>query len=79
MNARCALLAHPIAGLTAPALRCPSTPFTFHYHGHDPKGPFRPMVPGRPCRHRHDDINAAVRCTDTLDRRSSTEPSRSAR
>lgn len=66
---RCAILASPVAGLTAPVLRCPTGlyGYTFHYHGHDPQGPFRPMVPGRPCRHRHYDINAAVRCTNRLD------------
>lgn len=67
MNARCVLLASPIPGCTAPVLGCPTTPYRFHYHGHDPAGPFRATVPGRPCRHRHQDIHAAVRCTERLD------------
>ena len=72
MPARCAILAHPVAGLAAPALRCPSTLYRFHYHGHDPAGPFRPMVPGRPCRHRHQTVNAAVRCTERLEHHKGT-------
>lgn len=66
MTARCAILASPYRD--AAAMHCPTSMTRFHYHGHDPAGPFRPMVPGRPCAHRHQSVNAAVACTDRLDR-----------
>lgn len=65
MNARCTILATPYRDV--PAMQCPTDLHRFHYHGHDPAGPFRPMVPGRPCQHRHKSLQAAVRCTDRLD------------
>jgi hypothetical protein len=65
MNARCALLANPYRN--APVMQCPTDMHRFHYHGHDPAGPFRPMVPGRPCPHRHKSVQAALACTARLE------------
>jgi hypothetical protein len=63
--ARCAMLATPYRDV--PALQCFHSMTRCHYHGHDPAGPFRPMVPGRPCIHRHKSMQAAVACTNRLD------------
>lgn len=70
-SVRCAILEHPIPGFR-PAdaiLACPTGLYRTHYHGHDPAGPFRPMVPGRPCQHRHQSVEAAIRCSERLDGR----------
>ncbi len=53
---RCQMLAHPIAGMAGPhILRCPTTPYRFHYHGS--------AAPHWICAHRHESVTAAVACT----------------
>lgn len=60
MNARCWLLATRYP--TVPAYQCPTDHLRFHYHAHQETAPYRPMVGGRPCAHRHTSPQAAIRC-----------------
>jgi hypothetical protein len=60
MQARCPILAHRIDPGT---FRCPTTTRTFHYHGTDNRQPYRLLVRGAICEHRHQTADAARKCT----------------
>jgi hypothetical protein len=63
---RCYLLAHKVAASYIAMYRCPSGTVgvrNFHYHGHDPSTPYRPMVGGHICVHRHQTVEGAIECT----------------
>lgn len=63
MPIRCALLATEMTLPPGPIFKCPTTPYKFHYHGTDRSQPYRPLVAGRICRHRHQTPAAARECT----------------